>query len=50
MLLNAGEHGEQILGGKHNDETVPDGEGSVDEEEVEPVAGGVVLLEVIKDI
>jgi len=49
ILLDGSEDGEQVLDGDHGDETMPDREGSVDEEAVPPAIGGVVPLEVIED-
>jgi len=49
ILLDGCEDGKQVHGGDQHDVTMPDREGSVDEEAIKPVAGGVVLLEIVED-
>lgn len=49
IFLERGEDSEQVLDGDQGDETMPDREGSVNEEAVPQVLGGVAPLEVVED-
>jgi len=49
VLLGAGEDSKHVQGRNHDDEAVPDREGSMDEEAIQPAGGGVVLLEVVEN-
>lgn len=47
ILINGGEDLEQVDDGREDNPSVPQGEGSMDEELIVPGVGGIVLLQVV---